>query len=104
MGCRRSMWLSLTCTIMRKRFAVVAVAIAVIAWARSLVVAQNPARDRTAPILRDPEPVAGTGTGPNRIGRPPTAREVAQMDISIALDGAELPPGSGTATQGALVF
>jgi cytochrome c len=73
-------------------------------WAGALVTAQNPARDRTAPILRDPEPVAGTGRGPNNVGRTPTARELAQMDISIGPDGAELPAGSGTATQGALVF
>lgn len=59
---------------------------------------------RTAPILAPVEPEAGTGDGPNHIGRPPTARELAQWDISIGPDGAELPPGSGTATQGALVF
>src|SRR6185436_11086029 len=88
---------------MRKR-AIAVVAVAVLAWAATLALAQNPARERTAPILREPEPVAGTGAGPNRIGRAPTARELAQIDISIGPDGAELPAGSGTATQGALVF
>src|SRR5687767_782624 len=88
---------------MRKRL-IVAIGVAAIAFVVSLVAAQTPARERTAPILREPEPAAGTGRGPNGIGRPPTARELAQMDISIGPDGAELPPGSGSATQGALVF
>jgi hypothetical protein len=91
------------CTNMRKQ-AVVAVAVALVAWAGALALAQNPARERTAPILREPEPAVGTGRGPNAIGRAPTARELEQLDISIGPDGAELPPGSGTATQGALVF
>jgi cytochrome c len=68
------------------------------------VYAQTEQEMRTAPILRAPEPQAGTGRGPNRIGRPPTAQEIKQWDISIGPDGAELPEGSGTATQGALVF
>ena len=91
------------CTNMRKP-AAFAIAVTLVAWAGAFALAQNPARDRTAPILSEPEPAVGTGRGPNAIGRPPTARELAQMDISIGPDGAELPQGSGSATQGALVF
>ena len=41
--------------------------------------------------------------GPN-FGRPATANEVAAWDISIPPDGSGLPPGSGTAKQGAAVY
>jgi mono/diheme cytochrome c family protein len=48
-------------------------------------------------------PVAGA-KGPSGLGRAPTARELAALDISIGPDGSSLPPGSGNATQGALAF
>jgi S-disulfanyl-L-cysteine oxidoreductase SoxD len=35
---------------------------------------------------------------------PPSRAELQAWDLAIAPDGAELPPGSGSATQGALVF
>jgi S-disulfanyl-L-cysteine oxidoreductase SoxD len=38
------------------------------------------------------------------LGRIATPDEIASWDISIGPDGAGLPPGSGTATQGAAVF
>ena len=38
------------------------------------------------------------------VGRPPTAEEIHAWDISIGPDGKELPPGSGTAVQGAGLF
>jgi cytochrome c len=38
------------------------------------------------------------------LGRPISPQEFAAWDISIAPDGAGLPPGSGTATQGAAVY
>jgi cytochrome c len=41
---------------------------------------------------------------PSGIGRVPSAAELKAWDIAIAPDGSELPPGSGNATQGALVF
>ena len=41
---------------------------------------------------------------PSRVGRPPTQAELRAWDIAIGPDGAELPPGSGTAAQGALYF
>jgi hypothetical protein len=44
------------------------------------------------------------GRGPSGIGRPATANEIKEWDISIHPDGRELPAGSGNATQGALVF
>lgn len=37
-------------------------------------------------------------------GRAPTAAELRAMDISIGPKGEELPPGRGTAKEGALVF
>jgi hypothetical protein len=38
------------------------------------------------------------------VGRTPTAEEIHKLDISIGPDGKELPPGSGTAVQGAGLF
>jgi mono/diheme cytochrome c family protein len=38
------------------------------------------------------------------LGRTPTEEEVRAWDISISPTGEELPPGSGTATDGALVY
>jgi S-disulfanyl-L-cysteine oxidoreductase SoxD len=38
------------------------------------------------------------------VGRTPTPEEIHKWDISIGPDGKELPPGHGTATEGAGVF
>jgi S-disulfanyl-L-cysteine oxidoreductase SoxD len=38
------------------------------------------------------------------VGRTPTAEELRRMDISISPEGDELPPGSGTAKDGAVVY
>ena len=38
------------------------------------------------------------------VGRAPTAEEVRAWDIAIRPDGAELPPGRGTAKEGAPIF
>ena len=38
------------------------------------------------------------------VGRTPTAEEIRRMDISIGAAGEELPPGRGTAKEGAQVF
>src|SRR5687768_17156576 len=38
------------------------------------------------------------------VGRTPSAEEISAWDISIGPDGEELPPGRGTATEGALVY
>jgi mono/diheme cytochrome c family protein len=40
----------------------------------------------------------------NNVGRTPTDEEVRAWDIAIGTDGKELPPGSGTAKQGAKIF
>jgi S-disulfanyl-L-cysteine oxidoreductase SoxD len=45
-----------------------------------------------------------TGQAEPDFGRPATADEVAARDISIPPDGSGLPPGSGTAQQGAAVY
>jgi S-disulfanyl-L-cysteine oxidoreductase SoxD len=42
---------------------------------------------------------------PDDFGRPATAEEIAKLDISInPVTGAELPPGKGTAKEGAPIF
>ena len=38
------------------------------------------------------------------VGRAPTAEEVRAWDIAISPTGEELPPGTGTAEVGALVY
>jgi S-disulfanyl-L-cysteine oxidoreductase SoxD len=38
------------------------------------------------------------------VGRTPTAQEVQAMDIAIGTDGKELPPGSGNAKAGGVLF
>ena len=38
------------------------------------------------------------------VGRTPSAEEIRAWDISISPTGEELPPGSGTAEEGALVY
>jgi cytochrome c len=38
------------------------------------------------------------------VGRPPTAEEIRALDISIGPTGEELPPGRGTAKEGAQIF
>ena len=38
------------------------------------------------------------------VGRPPTAEEIRAWDIAISPTGEELPPGRGTAEEGALVY
>ena len=38
------------------------------------------------------------------VGRTPTAEELRRMDISVGATGEELPPGRGTAKEGAQVF
>jgi S-disulfanyl-L-cysteine oxidoreductase SoxD len=40
----------------------------------------------------------------NNVGRTPSQEEIRSIDIAIAVDGKELPPGSGTAKQGAPIY
>lgn len=47
---------------------------------------------------------SGTVQAGAEFGRPATADEVTAWDISIPPDGRGLPPGSGTAKQGAAVY
>ena len=39
-----------------------------------------------------------------RLGRTPTAEEIRKWDIAVGPEGKELPPGSGTAKQGAEIY
>jgi mono/diheme cytochrome c family protein len=40
----------------------------------------------------------------SNVGRTPSAEEVRAWDIAVSLDGKELPPGSGTAKDGAALY
>src|SRR5579862_5685589 len=40
----------------------------------------------------------------NNVGRAPTQEEIGAVDIGIGPSGKGLPPGSGTAKQGAVIF
>jgi mono/diheme cytochrome c family protein len=50
--------------------------------------------------------IAASGQAPdyNNIGTSPTKEEIQAWDLSIGPEGKELPPGSGTAKQGAEIF
>src|SRR5258705_11858655 len=49
--------------------------------------------------------VSALAQGPTYgIGRTPTAEEIRALDISIGPTGQELPPGKGTAKEGAPVY
>jgi mono/diheme cytochrome c family protein len=65
------------------------------------VSAQTPA---TAPAK--PQPSSGSTNEPARfsIGRPATAAEIAALDIDVGPDGVGLPPGRGTAADGAPIY
>src|SRR5262245_30639380 len=49
--------------------------------------------------------VAAHAQGPTyQLGRIPTAEEIKTRDIAISPDGKELPPGRGTAVEGATIY
>ena len=73
-------------------------ALAVALWFGAVASAQRQGQQQQAPSP------SGGGRGPNGVGRAPSRAELEAWDISIGPDGAELPRGSGNATQGALVF
>lgn len=50
-----------------------------------------------------PVPLPAQGTT-YHLGRTPSQKEIQAEDISIGPDGKELPPGSGTAQQGAKIY
>ena len=58
------------------------------------------------PVMAVAACVAAAAQTPDykNVGRTPTAQEVQAMDIAIATDGKELPPGSGNAKTGARLF
>ena len=63
------------------------------------------AQTRTAAPAK-PQPSNGSTNEPARfgIGRPATAAEIAVLDIDVGPDGAGLPPGRGTAADGAPIY
>ena len=49
--------------------------------------------------------VSALAQGPTyNVGRTPTAEEIRALDISIGPTGEELPPGKGTAREGAQLY
>src|SRR5215831_16901849 len=49
--------------------------------------------------------VAASAQGPTyKLGSTPSEEEIKARDIAISPDGKELPPGSGTAKEGATLF
>ena len=57
------------------------------------------------PVLILLGPAAALAQSPTfGLGRTPTAEEILAWDISISPTGEELPPGRGTAEEGALVY
>src|SRR5579863_2898721 len=48
--------------------------------------------------------VAAQTTPYQNVGRPATAEEIQAWDISVSPAGKELPPGKGTAKEGARIF
>ncbi len=63
--------------------------------------AQAPSPKPAAEQSTSTRPAAPKGPS---LGVPAGAADIAAMDVSIGPDGAGLPPGSGTATQGAEVY
>src|SRR5262245_58624298 len=82
-----------------------AFALSLTVWLGAIVLAQQTAPQQPAPQQAAPQQAAPRqAPSPSGLGRAPTRAELQAWDISIGPDGAELPPGSGNATQGALVF
>ncbi|HEV8209895.1 MAG TPA: cytochrome c [Vicinamibacterales bacterium] len=78
------------------------VAVAVLSLTPVAALAQPPsAAGSGAPRTTAPPPKAPATFG---IGRPATPAEIAALDIDIGPDGAGLPPGRGTAADGAPIY
>jgi len=71
-------------------------------------VARSPARAGAQSAAASPAPSRDAAPSPlapaPRLGRHATPAELAALDIDVAPDGAGLPVGSGTPTEGAAVF
>jgi hypothetical protein len=93
---------SRTCTAISAVVVAVGLCVAVAAAAdQHEAQAQQPGHTGSATQAQTP---AQPQRGPSGLGRPPTQAELRTWDLSISPDGTELPPGSGNATTGALVF
>ena len=62
-------------------------------------------RSLFVPILALVACIGATAQGPTyQLGKTPTPAEIQAWDIAIGPEGKELPPGRGTATEGAKIF
>jgi cytochrome c len=61
---------------------------------------------QAAPPAKKAAPAKAAANAPQTfgIGRPATAAEIAALDIDVGPDGAGLPPGRGTAADGAPIY
>ena len=64
---------------------------------RLVAIAAAPGQPLGSPAFAQSAPTYG-------VGRTPTAEEIRALDISIGPTGEELPPGRGTAKEGAELF
>ena len=82
-----------------------ALAGAIMAPAFAMLVIAHGAQTSSPPAAaqREPSPRPSPPKGPS-LGSSVSPAEIAAMDVSIGPDGAGLPPGSGTAKQGAEVY
>lgn len=55
-------------------------------------------------LAQQPGTAPATQRSPSGLGRPPSRAELQNWDLAVGPEGVELPPGSGNATQGTLVF
>ncbi len=66
---------------------------------------EPPRQEPAAAPSESPQTDAPSREGPRYgVGRPATPAEIAAVDIDVGPDGAGLPPGRGTAAQGAELF
>jgi len=63
----------------------------------------TPSRRRAVPLVAILASGAALAQGPN-LGEPVSPEDLAAWDITIMPDGSGLPPGSGSAAQGAPIF
>jgi S-disulfanyl-L-cysteine oxidoreductase SoxD len=85
----------------RHSIAALAFGAALVVLAGDRQVMRVAAQSRTAPPVKPPSAKEPATLG---IGRPATPAEIAALDIDVMPDGTGLPPGRGTAAEGAPIY